>query len=349
LKGSTSLAFIVLIASLWGVGFFGIIFSTGDIEETVNYQTGDFNTIAETKLKADGFERRTVLELNYSANIQALELGENGGGADWDDNIPTYSDLKSEYSSSIATHLDSQTDVIGCSAPGIESVEVEKNSSRVNATVSEPWVSCSAESANGRIPTETSINVSDNYSTVNPNNSYLMLANYSQILADEGKNISDERLPVNPNATGQADRCGHREDFYDEEDAKQDARGAARSNLISKDSYSSIASDAWSATSAIRPIPIIKKKVNTYWPDTEKLAHFEHLDTDIQDDACSYDPCDSDEDCDPAYSDRYIYEYRYDPEWVGLQYDYHDKNTIKNATWETEKINFNFMYRHGLE
>ncbi|MFB6100345.1 MAG: hypothetical protein ABEK16_03655 [Candidatus Nanohalobium sp.] len=335
MKGVVSLIAVVLLAALGTTGFFGIIYSADTIQKTVNYQTGDFNTITEAKLKADAYENRTRVELNYSTNIRALELGLHGGedrkdgntdDLGWPESIPTYQKVKTEYLDAVTAHLRTQNDVIGCSTPGIENVDTYSSSkTRFEANLRWPRIRCETKA------TEATINITDTLQIHNPPNRYLKLGEYSVSFASRIPQYIKDRSPIT--ATG-----------YDEGSDCPESRSAEKSEARTKaiqeaeGSKENYAKKLFGDDSKKRPEWIVRKGSSRTFQAEIKGE------VDVDSDSCTYpDPCGGKDEPECNDGTQYSADATAAVYRARLKYNLSDsKKKVINSKGEKERIDFNF-------
>ncbi len=126
---------VTMLLSITSGTLFGAFTINDKISESVDYNIGDANDIAETELKAQFFDTRARKEANYTASIVALNLDGNEGDADikWaeigDETKPedAKEDLREKHASKIARKLEKQLKMAGkCRNKKIENVEIEE-------------------------------------------------------------------------------------------------------------------------------------------------------------------------------------------------------------------------------
>lgn len=171
------------------IGFGAVIASSEFTSNQVKYNTGDFNEIAAAKMKAEGYQHRMPQELKYSANIVALELGENE--ADWSKSsgIPSNSNLRSEFLEAVASEFRTQNRVLRCQPPEINTVNrIESENLHLKALLKTDSIKCETSS------TEASVSIgTDELSVQNKYHHYLNLSEQATALAQESERIIDEK------------------------------------------------------------------------------------------------------------------------------------------------------------
>jgi hypothetical protein len=338
----------MFLASIFTLAFFSIVSTPDLVDRQVQYNSGHQNEIAEAKLRADAYEERTKRELLYTSNIEALRLGNEEGGLNWEYNIPNYGELKQKYLSEVGSSLRTQNDVLDCSNPQIEKVEANSTENWYNVTLEEPWITCTSEpTEEGFVPTEATVNISRKYSITHSDNRYLEMANYSSVVTQNASWIIEEDLSTPYTADGSDAYCGHNSYPGIDGDTKRGARSDAKGNLLSKNGYSSIASDAYSNTDEDRP-EFLEEDKQTIWPGVDNVANFEGPRTSYGE--CTYScRCDPEDGCDTCTSTRYIYKYTYVPLWVDLNYHFEDsEERIINSEARLERLDFEFTHRHEV-
>jgi hypothetical protein len=164
------------------VGLVGITGAGNTIAESVEYNTGDFNRIAASKLKADAYENRTRKEMNHSLDTVALNRLE--GEKSWEKNsIPKEGDIKSEYIQKVKESLKEENRVYSCSAPLIDSLSTSRFEHGITAEIeiSERNIVCESEATEAYVPVKETLEAS------NTRNSYLLLNEISITTAEEMK------------------------------------------------------------------------------------------------------------------------------------------------------------------
>jgi hypothetical protein len=343
--------------ALLTVGFFGIVTSGDMVQRQVEYNSDHTSLIAEAKLKADAYEERMSRELLYTSNTEALRLGNEEGGLNWEYNVPKYQELKAKYLEDVGSELRTQNDVLGCSNPSIDDISANSTRNWYSVTLSNHWITCTSEPIGEENfqPTEATVNISPRFSITHNDNRYLKMANYSSVVTGNATSILEKRLPEPPTDTGKASYCDYPGTLESEveESTRRGARYRARDNLLSSGLYG-IAEEAWNEKDSQRPSFLETLEKNTLWPDVDQLTHFVYLGETVEDDSgsCGYDPCDSDdEDCNEPteYADKHTFEYRYVPDWVDFEYHFEDsEERIINSEARLERLDFEFTHRHEV-
>lgn len=339
IKGQNALLPVIVITVISTSGFLAILNTEDVISQSIEYNTGDYNTISETKLRADAYENRTRKELNYSTNIVALKNGSHGGDVNWEYNIPNYEDdLKPTFLNNIRDHLSTQNTVRSCSSPTIEDVRLfDSNISRFETEISDAYIQCDDQTTEGDTKVETTVNISDIYRVINPKNRYLRLAEYSEVFANNAQeNISEKEADNSEElgyweAEGEASKCEYEDPEPDEDardDAEEEAKEEAKDNL---------------------PNPSVAE--NAYDP-VDKPNYFEavSLNTEYIKDAEVTDVDSETEGCWDSDDDEWLTEYDVNAtatiEELKVKFEYQDgERTVINSEGEFENIVFDFTYR----
>ncbi|MFB6209810.1 MAG: hypothetical protein ABEJ56_06785 [Candidatus Nanohaloarchaea archaeon] len=250
------------------------------IQDTVRYNTGDYNVIAETKLKADQYERRMGPELNYSANIMAFRLGEKAGdykrGYDisWKNSPPEPGKLKQEYFSGVENHLRGQMQVMSCRSPRIGSTGVKfEQKEDVTSWVKERHFTSKISDQSLRCSsgyTETYVPVKKKYSVENDANRYVKMAKHTSNLV--GKIFSSWKSKAGSEYTGSGSDCGSRSAAVSE--AESDATSSAKRDLYS------------SMTSAIKSYSKLPEGIEVSKKGVKSVSNLGSPDVDSEPDSC---------------------------------------------------------------
>lgn len=346
--------------ALGTAGFYGIVYSNEPIQETVNYNTGDFNQIAGAKLRADAYERRTPTELNYSTNIRALEMGPQGGEDEedgnindlgWPDSIPSYeNNLKPEYMDAVADHLRTQNHVIWCSTPSIKNVTTyDSDYSKFEANIEDAWIKCRSGLKDGSRPTIATVNLSDNLQTHHPNNRYLELADFGLKVGKDAQQIANQRLPGPLPTEGSATTSCQNSD---KEATKERAKSNARSNGLSQID-TEIAGDAWAQNQEEAQSREFTAEYGTNFPNRD--IDFNSIPPNPESSECTYKvQVGTDKNGNPIYDKRkskeYTYTYEYDPTHIDISFNLVDDSgrEVIDSKGEYNKITFSFTYEHGV-
>lgn len=335
--------------ALLTIGFFGIVTSGDMVQRQVEYNSDHTNLIAEAKLKADAYEERMSRELLYTSNTEALRLGDNSGGLNWEYNVPKYQELKNKYLEDTGAEIRTQNDVLGCSNPSIDDISANSTMNWYNVTLSNHWITCTSDpiGEDDFQPTEATVNISPRFSITHNDNRYLKIANYSSTVTQNASWIIEEDLSTPYTADGSDAYCGHNSYPGIEGDTKRGARSDAKGNLLAKNGYSSIASDAYSNTDEDRP-GFLEEDKQTVWPGVDNMDNFEGPWERFGE--CRYScNCDPEDGCDTCTSTRYIYDYTYVPLWVDLNYHFEDsEERIINSEARLERLDFEFTHRHEV-
>lgn len=328
IKGQNSLIPAIMMTAITTSGFLLILNSASVISGEVDYNSGDYNTISETKLRADAYERRTQKELNYSTNIIALRNGANAGAGDWQYNIPSFEeDLKPAYLNNVRDHLETQNNVRRCSTPSIESIDIfDSNISKFETEINDAFIKCDSTD-DGTVTAETTVNISDSFRVQNPRNRYLKLAEYSEIFANAANdNISKKNEEEKEDQEDDSDFWtaeGYGSECGDSQEAVEDAKRSAEFFLPSPD----VAENAYDPVEK----PEYFKEVNL---DTERVISFS---TSVPDtDSCG------------EYGEKTYYnaEATAEIDELKVRFKYKDSNrTVINSNGEFENILFDFTYR----
>ena len=347
IKGQNSLIPAILIVALTTGAFLSILFTSDEVTESINYNTGDFNTIAESKLRADAYERRTKKELNYSTNIYALNmssesgeyLGDNSDDIRWGKNTPTMDEIIQEFLKPVEARLDSKNGVYSCAGPSIKDVEVSRESlSKFNITLQRPWITCTANTIQDHVPTKSTVNISETQQPKNTNNRYLQLAEYSIGFSHRTESRLESREPITATGDDDGDPCP--EDSGKSED-EQEAIENAKSNIRDKLSDESLFGD----DSSERPNWISRES-------SSKELDLVKVSSDGSKNVCNTYVCGENEEGDDIYCDDYDYDgdAKYAIDVAELNYTLKDSdNKVVNSEAEKERIFFYFNKIYDLE
>lgn len=316
----------------------GIIFSSiaakHNFADKVDYSSGDINILAKAKTGAELYADNMRRELNYTWNMESIDLGENAGGFSWEDKrYPSSYDLETKLENRIKNEPDkglvSQSRLEHCSPPGIDSV-VFRSNNWLRLNLKSKSVLCKSYTSNAKAYFDQDIYVN------NEHNNYLNIADYAVKLADK----SEEITPGTMAAYDYEEDCP-----ASSSSVKSSSKSKARSSAIQKD----LADKAYSQTSSDRP---------HYIEATMKKVGFDGSYTDNLDDntvTCTYNvykDIDNDGKAEkvPKTGDGYKYNYTYSVDKVTFSYNLRDtENTIFTPDNPEDRINFRFDYIRHLQ
>lgn len=328
-----SMIVVFTLLMISGGTLFSAVLAQNQITTTVNYSSNDVSQLMLAKTKVKLFEFNIRKETNYSFNIVAEDIGEDGGKVDWVENIPSEGEIKSEFEDELLNHeygIKGQNRVKRCSPPVVsESVLKIKNENHLRLEFDDPSISCSATGTRAMVP------VKEDYDIVNEQNNYLHMAKYARTLSQKVRDIAPDTVE------GTGEDTSSCEDS-DQSATREDAKDEAKDNAVS--GHLDVASNAYSQTSSERESFI---SGNT---DTSYEGDYTQIDYETED--CTYTdncpPPDEEGSCDQIDSTEYTYEYRYTADTLLADFDLTDSEHEVLTENGQETIEFNFVFEHDI-
>jgi len=224
MKGQQSIVAIMILVT--GITGFGAIMSSDEkITAEIEHNTGDFNTVTRTKLKVEAFESRAPKEVNFTINNMSTTKIE------WRNEPPNIEDAKSNYLAELNSILEDQLSILGCSGPGVESIELGESLTEYTVSLTGESITCVSEATEVSLPTD----LGDSFTVNHPKNRYVGTLNYSSNYSRNLKNRLDGIDDLSADGGGEASSCLEEEnsDVYGDSTPRQYSREEAKSSAIS--------------------------------------------------------------------------------------------------------------------
>lgn len=326
---------VFVIVFISGGHLLGALFASDALTETITFSIGDPVRITEATVRGELYADRAERHLNYSSNTAAVEIADEGGGVNWDNNIPFSYELKQEYEDRIQEEYETRHTVRGCTEPNVQGitkgttgVHGDSLHPRVAVDLTNPAVMCGGEESSLAsvrfVPSP-----SNSISTENPENRYLKIADYARDLVRAG----DDEMPEDTieNTVEVEGECG---------DSRSEVRSEAQSEAESDADPGNIAQDAYNDVDQVDDTDV------DYGTEFGESSSAEILEDETED--CD---CETDDDGNEVCHDQiYTAEGTYTADEVILSFDIEDNKyeLVTDEPTNPESIEFSFEYVKAL-
>lgn len=335
---STMTIFVLIFITSGNI--FGAILFQDVMDEEIEYNIGDFTKVANAEIRSEAYIPRMEKELNYSSNIKALQLGEEGTTTSrtWPD-IPSKSDLRGEYYEEVQSELDSQSRVAECSEPVIGEVSTD-NGNEYTAEIEDPWIVCGGDTAQANISMPE-----NNLESYNHNNRYVPLAESAVDLAE---GIQSELPESWDEGTGSASSSC--KDNLDRTLYVEQAKQEAKQNAIENENLAADAADTVDLADWIG-LDTTTTFETSYTKENENIETCDWTHTGHEVD-CSDTDDDGVEECEThIHEGEKVVDLTYSAEITEatLEYDLYDsERQVIDSQADKQTIHFVFEYVHSI-
>ncbi len=317
------LTILTVIATVTG-SIYSALLTTQDLSDEITFNSGDTALMHELKIKSQNYELRAEDILYYSSNTEAVELAQDSGGGDWDNNVPEKSDLEERFEDKTTETFEDRNTVSNrCSTPTLDDVSVSEKEYEIS--YSTPYIRCTSTSITAEKPIQNPIIVE------NSDNSYIKILDYSVSLAENSKEAAPDSIVTNDGSAStscQSSISSSQRSTVDDE---------AESDADISSNYNSLATDAADNVETDTGIEISSS--TTLDDGTTK--------EDSGTSSCTYS-CPTEEDPEKeCEGERYSSEYSYTLSGIDFGFDVEDETVLLTETGE-DNIVFDFTYELDL-